>query len=443
MNICVIGTGYVGLVAGTCFAEIGNDVTCIDIDEKKINFINEGNIPIYEPGLEELVKKNRDLKKLNFSSTYDPVEKAKIIFLAVGTPSQGDGSANLNYLLEASRSVGKKMREGAIVVIKSTVPVGTHRKVKNVLSEVTDKTFAVVNNPEFLREGNAVKDFLEPDRVIVGLEDSFAEETLKELFSPLLKSSSKYLKMSNLSAEMSKYASNCFLATKISFINEISRLCDMTGADVEEVRDGMASDIRIGGHFLYPGPGYGGSCFPKDVRALIETGRENDLDLELIKATERVNERQKKVMFYKLKDYFKGSLEGKTFSFWGLSFKANTDDVRESSTIVMASLLLEEGAKINVYDPEGSKNFMSLMTSIKPGFVSKINVCHEKYETLKDAHGLVVMTEWGEFKFPNLSKIKSLLKVPVVFDARNLFSTSEVLRLGLDYFSIGKNTEEK
>ena len=443
MELCVIGTGYVGLVAGTCFAEIGNYVTCIDIDEKKINLLNDGQVPIYEPGLQELIKKNRDLKRLKFSCDYSSVEKAQIIFLAVGTPSEDDGRANLHYLIEAAKSVGKTMSEGAIVVIKSTVPVGTHKKIKEVLLEVSDKNFAVVNNPEFLREGSAIKDFMAPDRVIVGFEDAFVESDLKELFSPVLGPSSSFVTMSNFSAEMSKYAANCFLASKISFINEISRLCDLTGADVEDVREGMASDSRIGGHFLYPGPGYGGSCFPKDVRALVQTGKEYDVDLELIKAIEKVNERQKKVMFFKMKDYYKEPLEGKTFSFWGLSFKANTDDVRESSSLVMARLLLEEGAKINVYDPEGSVNFMVAMNSLYPDLSSKINICDEKYKTLKSSDGLVVMTEWEEFKSPDLSRIKSLIRNPVIFDARNLFSTPQVLDAGLDYFAIGKAIEEK
>ena len=441
MELSVIGTGYVGLVAGTCFSEVGNKVSCIDIDKKKVDSLNRGIIPIFEPGLNELVEKNRKKGRLEFSSNYNSVERSKIVFLAVGTPSLANGKANLEFLFQAAKAVGERISDDTIVVIKSTVPVGTHVKVQEVLSSATTKRFAVVNNPEFLREGSAVKDFMEPDRVVVGYKDSFVKDTLKELFSPLVRTS-QYLEMSNLSAEMTKYAANCFLATKISFINEVSRLCDLTGADIEEVREGMATDNRIGGHFLYPGPGYGGSCFPKDVQALVQTGREYDLPLELIMATERVNEQQKKVMFYKMKDYFKGSLEGKTFSFWGLSFKANTDDVRESSSLIMAELLLSEGAFLRVYDPEGTENFMKMIKESVPGSVERITVCENKNETLRESHGLVVMTEWGEFRSPNFGEIKASLKTPVIFDARNLFQTEKVLEEGIDYFAIGKRTKE-
>jgi len=441
MELSVIGTGYVGLVAGTCFSEVGNKVSCIDIDKKKVDSLNRGIIPIFEPGLNELVEKNRKKERLEFSSNYNSVERSKIVFLAVGTPSLANGKANLEFLFQAAKAVGERISDDTIVVIKSTVPVGTHVKVQEVLSSATTKRFAVVNNPEFLREGSAVKDFMEPDRVVVGYKDSFVKDTLKELFSPLVRTS-QYLEMSNLSAEMTKYAANCFLATKISFINEVSRLCDLTGADIEEVREGMATDNRIGGHFLYPGPGYGGSCFPKDVQALVQTGREYDLPLELIMATERVNEQQKKVMFYKMKDYFKGSLEGKTFSFWGLSFKANTDDVRESSSLIMAELLLSEGAFLRVYDPEGTENFMKMIKESVPGSIERITVCENKNETLRESHGLVVMTEWGEFRSPNFGEIKASLKTPVIFDARNLFQTEKVLEEGIDYFAIGKRTKE-
>ncbi|MEC7182539.1 MAG: UDP-glucose/GDP-mannose dehydrogenase family protein [Bdellovibrionota bacterium] len=437
MELSVIGTGYVGLVAGTCFSEIGNKVSCIDIDTKKIESLNEGKIPIFEPGLKELVEKNREKKRLKFSSDYTSVCRSKIVFLAVGTPSQSNGKANLEYLFQAAKDVGENLSDDTIVVIKSTVPVGTHVKVAEVISSVTTKRFAVVNNPEFLREGSAVKDFMEPDRVVVGYKDAFVKDTLRELFSPLV-SGAQYLEMSNLSAEMTKYAANCFLATKISFINEVSRLCDLTGADIEEVRDGMATDNRIGGQFLYPGPGYGGSCFPKDVQALVQTGQEHDLPLELIMATESVNEKQKKIMFYKIKDYFKGKLEGKVFTFWGLSFKANTDDVRESSSLVMAELLLSEGAKLKVYDPEGAENFMAVIKELSPELAKGISVCEDKDLALRGSNGLVVMTEWGEFRSPSFVSIKESLETPVIFDARNLFPTEKVLEEGIDYFAIGK-----
>lgn len=441
MKISVIGTGYVGLVAGTCFSEIGNNVSCIDIDEKKIESLNEGKIPIFEPGLKELVEKNRKKERLKFSSDYSSVGQSKVVFLAVGTPPQSDGKANLNFLFQAAKDVGENLSNDTVVVIKSTVPVGTHRKVQEVISSVTDKRFAVVNNPEFLREGSAVKDFMEPDRVVVGYRDASVKDILKELFSPLV-NGSQYLEMSNLSAEMTKYAANCFLATKISFINEISRLCDLSGADIEEVRDGMSTDNRIGGQFLYPGPGYGGSCFPKDVQALVQTGQEYDLPMELIMATESVNEKQKKVMFYKLKDYFKGELKGKVFTFWGLSFKANTDDVRESSSLVMAELLLSEGAKLKVYDPEGSQNFMTVIKESIPELAKGISVYDNKDIALKGSNGLVVMTEWGEFRSAGFGSIKEALETPVIFDARNLFSTEKVLEEGIDYFAIGKKIGE-
>jgi len=437
MELSVVGTGYVGLVAGTCFSEIGNKVSCIDINKEKIDSLNNGQVPIFEPGLKELVEKNRMEERLKFSSDYSSVGRSKIVFLAVGTPPQSNGKANLEYLFQAAKDVGENLSDDTVVVIKSTVPVGTHRKVQEVISSVTTKRFAVVNNPEFLREGSAVKDFMEPDRVVVGYSDSFVKDILKELFSPLV-SGSQYLEMSNLSAEMTKYAANCFLATKISFINEISRLCDLTGADIEEVREGMATDDRIGGHFLYPGPGYGGSCFPKDVQALVQTGQEYDLPLELIMATESVNEKQKKVMFYKIKDYFKGKLEGKIFTFWGLSFKANTDDVRESSSLVMAELLLSEGARLQVYDPEGAENFMTVIKESAPDLVKGISVCENKDLALQGSNGLIVMTEWGEFRYPSFEKIKMSLETPVIFDARNLFPTEKVLEEGIDYFAIGK-----
>jgi len=436
VRVSVIGTGYVGLVSGTCFAEIGHDVTCIDIMPEKIAMLKDGKSPIYEPGLTDLLERNIKSNRLQFSTGYESVSKARTVFLAVGTPSSDDGQANLDYLKAAAVSVANEMANECIVVIKSTVPVGTCEMIRNLIAENTDKKFHIVNNPEFLKEGSAVEDFMRPDRVVIGSSDAYASEVMQELYEPLVRQGNPIYFMSNLSAEMTKYTANCFLATKISFINEIAKLCDKTGADIEEVRKGISSDRRIGGHFLYPGPGYGGSCFPKDVKALMHTASELGMELSIVKATEDVNDAQKLRMLEKINEYYGTDLSGKTFAFWGAAFKANTDDVREASAIYMAKALVEAGATVNFFDPVAADNFMKIMVS--KGLESKVHSFSDKYECLNGTDGLVTMTEWREFKAPDFDKIKAGLNKPVIFDGRNLYKTKKILDLGFDYFAVGK-----
>ncbi|MCO4792473.1 MAG: UDP-glucose/GDP-mannose dehydrogenase family protein [Bacteriovoracaceae bacterium] len=433
MKVSVIGTGYVGLVSGTCFSEIGHDVTCIDIDENKIQTLKEGKSPIYEPGLTDLLSRNIKSGRLLFSTDYSSVGEAKAIFLAVGTPSSDDGQANLEYLFSAAESVAKELSDDAIVVIKSTVPVGTGNKIKEHISKFTNKKFHVVNNPEFLKEGSAVEDFMRPDRVVIGYQEEVAAKVMEELYTPLVRQGNPIFMMSNLSAEMTKYAANCFLATKISFINEIAKLCDLVGADINEVRKGISSDERIGKHFFYPGPGYGGSCFPKDVKALMHTAKEYGMDLSIVGATEDVNDIQKMYLYDKMKSHFK-DLSGRTFAFWGVAFKANTDDVRESSAIYMAKALVKAGAKVNFFDPVAGENFLKMVEDEK----DSITMYENKYDSLNECDALITMTEWREFSFPDFPEIKSRLKSPVIFDGRNLYKTEKVLEHGFDYFAIGK-----
>lgn len=437
MKVSVIGTGYVGLVSGTCFAEIGHDVTCIDIDPKKIEMLKAGKSPIYEPGLNEILERNIKYERLHFSTNYESVKDAKAIFLAVGTPSADDGRADLKYLRAAAIQVAQNMTDDAIIVIKSTVPVGTSVELRKLIAENTKKQFHLVNNPEFLKEGTAVEDFMRPDRVIIGHQDPAAYAVMEELYAPLVRQGNPIYGMSNLSAEMSKYAANCFLATKISFINEIARLCDATEADIEEVRKGISSDKRIGGHFLYPGPGYGGSCFPKDVKALIATAEDYGINLKIVNATEEVNDEQKLYVFNKVKKYFKGDLKNKTFCFWGVAFKANTDDVREASSITMARSLIKEGANVHFFDPVAAENFMHVMKKY-PECEGKIKSFNNKYDCLNGCDGLVTMTEWREFRVPDFSEVKSRLKTKVIFDGRNLYETHKVLAEGFDYLAVGK-----
>lgn len=434
MKISVVGTGYVGLVTGTCFAEMGNKVTCIDIDENKVKMMRDGKSPIYEPGLEPMMQRNIDDKRIFFSTDYESVKEAKAVFMAVGTPSGDDGSADLKYVYAALDSLIPYMRDGLIVVLKSTVPVGTGENVKKYLSEKTDKKFIVVNNPEFLKEGSAVNDFMKPERVIIGTDHDEAFKVMEELYEPFNRQISRTIQMSNLSAEMTKYSANCFLAMKISFMNEMARLCDLTGADVEEVRHGISMDSRIGTKFLYPGPGYGGSCFPKDVKALIHTAKKHDLDLKVINATEEVNDEQKTYMFQKIKKHFKGDLKGKTFAFWGVAFKANTDDIRETPAIYMAKALTEAGAKVKFFDPVADDNFEKYANEHKLD-AEKVEY---KYDACKGADGLVVLTEWKEFRIPDFSELKAALKTPVIFDGRNLYKTSQVKEEGFDYYAVGK-----
>ncbi|MCR9205867.1 MAG: UDP-glucose/GDP-mannose dehydrogenase family protein, partial [Halobacteriovoraceae bacterium] len=412
-----------------------------DIDPKKIDLLNEGKSPIYEPGLNDLLERNIRSNRLHFSTGYDSCVKADTIFLAVGTPSGDDGNADLKYLESAAKSVAETLSDHAVIVIKSTVPVGTGEKIRKLIEGLTDKKFYLVNNPEFLKEGTAIEDFMRPDRVIIGSKEEFAARQMDELYRPLLRQGNPIHHMSNLSAEMTKYTANCFLAAKISFINEIANLCDKTGADIEEVRKGISSDVRIGKHFLYPGPGYGGSCFPKDVKALIYTAKEYQTELKIVQAAEDINYSQKTVMFEKIKDHFKGDLTGKKFAFWGVAFKANTDDVRETSAINMAKALIDAGAEVCFYDPVASENYLDAMKAY-PQSEGKLHNIHDMYEVMKDCDGLVTMTEWREFRNPDYEKLKALLRNHVVFDARNLFDTKRTLEAGLAYYAIGKHIEE-
>ncbi len=438
MKITIVGTGYVGLVTGTCFAEVGIDVTCVDIDEKKIENLNKGIIPIYEPGLEEMVERNVKKGRLNFSTKLSEcLDGVSVVFGAVGTPPDEDGSADLKYVLQVATDVGTHMRDYLLMVTKSTVPVGTAEKVrsamKNALAERNaDIEFDVASNPEFLKEGAAVEDFLKPDRIVVGIDSPRAQKEMERLYKPFTMSGHPVIFMDIISAEMTKYTANSMLATKISFMNDIANLCEIVGADVNAVRKGIGSDRRIGRYFIYPGTGYGGSCFPKDVKALIKTSDDIGYDLAVLKAVEAVNERQKSVLFAKAMKYFDGNLKGKTFAMWGLAFKPQTDDMREAPSLVVIKKLLAEGAKVKVYDPAAMEETKRIMGD-------KVIYVDDMYEALIDADGLFLITEWPEFKFPAFKVIKKLLKTSVVFDGRNIYDLGEMKDFGFDYFGIGVN----
>lgn len=434
MKVAIIGTGYVGLVSGTCFSEIGHDVTCIDIDPKKIDMLKKAQSPIYEPGLEEMLKRNIEKERLHFSSSFDCVAESQVIFLAVGTPSNDEGRADLKYLLSATESIIPYLSDDKVVVIKSTVPVGTNELIRTKINESTQSKVYVVNNPEFLKEGSAIDDFMKPDRVVIGHDNDQAAQWMRDLYEPLVRQGNPILCMSNLSAEMTKYAANCFLATKISFINEVARLCDKAGADIEEVRKGIMSDQRIGHHFLYPGPGYGGSCFPKDVKALMATACDYGMELEIVKAAENVNKKQKSYIVEKMKEHFGPNFSGKTIALWGVAFKANTDDIRETPAIDVVSALLSLGANIRFYDPVASKNFVA--EASKQNW--NLEASKSAMSCLDKADALVILTEWAEFKNPNLAQIREQMNEAVIFDARNLLSTKQVLKENLKYYAIGK-----
>ena len=435
MKLSIIGTGYVGLVTGTCFAEMGHDVTCIDIDAKKVESMKAGKCPIYEPGLEPMMQANYKEGRLQFSHNYDSVTKAEAIFLAVGTPASDDGQADLKYVFGACDSIIPFLKDGSIVVVKSTVPVGTGNKIRAHIKAKSDKKVFVVNNPEFLKEGSAVEDFMKPERIVIGYAEESAGKKIEELYEPFNRQMKRTIGMSNISAEMTKYAANCFLATKISFMNEVARLCDIVGADVEEVRHGISTDSRIGSQFLYPGPGYGGSCFPKDVKALIYTAKENGIKFKIVEAVEEVNKEQKKYMFTKVKKHFKDDLKGKTFVLWGVAFKANTDDIRDTPAIDTVIALHEAGAKVRFHDPEAADHFEQYMGKMN----IPLDQFENKYDALNGADGLIVMTEWKQYRAPDFEEIKSRLKTPVIFDARNLYSTKKVLEQGFQYYAIGKH----
>jgi UDPglucose 6-dehydrogenase len=432
MNVTVVGTGYVGLVAGTCFAESGNDVVCVDIDEAKIGLLKQGQIPIYEPGLEEMVRRNAEEQRLSFTTDLDSaVKKSAIIFIAVGTPQGATGHANLTYVRATAKTIAKAMDSYRIIVTKSTVPVGTADLIKQWIAEETPQRFAVVTNPEFLKEGAAVEDFMKPDRVVLGGDDPEALEAVKELYEPFLRTGNPILVMDSRSAEMSKYAANAMLATKISFINEVSCLCEDMGADISEVRRAIALDRRIGPHFIFPGVGYGGSCFPKDIRAMISMGGEK-AEMLILKAVEQVNERQKAILVEKVKRHFGPHLSGLTFAIWGLAFKPRTDDMRDAPSITVIDSLLKAGAQIHAFDPEATAEARKI-------FGDKIRYAGRNYDALAGASALLVLTEWNEFRRPDFQRIKQLLKQPIIFDGRNIYDSSDLTKFGFKYYSIGRN----
>ncbi|MFQ5627514.1 MAG: UDP-glucose dehydrogenase family protein [bacterium] len=436
MKLTVVGTGYVGLVAGTCFADSGNEVVCVDIDKNKIDKLNNGDIPIYEPGLEEMVKLNIEQERLFFTTDIkSAVEKSKIIFIAVGTPPDEDGSADLKHVLAVARDVGKYINGYKIIVNKSTVPVGTAQKVSDEIKKYTTQNFAVVSNPEFLKEGAAIDDFLKPDRVVIGTSDPEAADTMKNLYSSFVRSGNPILIMDERSAELTKYAANALLATKISFMNEIANFCDAIGANVDMVRKGIGTDVRIGPHFIYAGAGYGGSCFPKDVKAIIKKANEYDIDLKIVKAVEDVNHRQKTILFDKIRQYFDNQLGGKTFAMWGLAFKPKTDDMRDAPAIELINALNAEGAVVKAHDPEALHEAQRIFGDR----VGKTILLHEKrYETIEGADALVIMTEWNAFREPDFLLIKENLNFPAIFDGRNLYDPKRMKQLEIDYFSIGR-----
>lgn len=437
MKISVVGTGYVGLVSGTCFAETGVNVACVDIDEKKIELLNNGHIPIYEPGLEDIYKKNVEKGRLTFTTDLaGSLDDTDAVFIAVGTPPDEDGSADLKYVLGVAREIGRTMDHYMVIVTKSTVPVGTSAKVKNaVLEELTKRgeniPFDVASNPEFLKEGSAVGDFLKPDRIVIGTESEQAQKVMKRLYKPFLLNGHPILFMDILSSEMTKYAANSMLATKISFINDIANLCEVVGADVDAVRKGIGSDDRIGTKFIYPGTGYGGSCFPKDVQALVRTADENGYSLEILKAVESVNYRQKTVLFAKIMNHFKGDLKGKKFAMWGLAFKPKTDDMREAPSLVIIDKLLEAGASVSAYDPVAMEEGQRILGD-------KIEFAKDEYDACIDADALILVTEWSEFRLPNFRMLKKLLNNNLIFDGRNIYDPEELKELGFSYYPIGR-----
>ena len=436
MNIAIVGTGYVGLVSGTCFAEMGVNVTCIDVNRQKIEQLEKGVIPIYEPGLEELVHKNVNAGRLHFGTDLAAVlDRVEVVFSAVGTPPDEDGSADLKYVLEVARTVGQNMKDYLVVVTKSTVPVGTAKKVRHAIQEELDKRglqleFDVASNPEFLKEGAAVDDFMRPDRVVVGVESDRAREIMKRLYRPFMLTNDRMLFTDIPSAEMIKYAANSMLATRISFMNDIANLCELVGANVNMVRKGIGSDSRIGAKFLYPGCGYGGSCFPKDVKALVKTAEQNGYEMRVLKAVEEVNDKQKRVLFDKLAHHFGGELSGKAVALWGLAFKPETDDMREAPSLVLIDLLLEAGCRVKVYDPVA-------MEECRRRIGDRVEYCRDKYEAAVDAEALLLVTEWKEFRVPSWEVLKKAMRGKVVIDGRNIYDREEMKRNDFEYECIG------
>ena len=432
MKISVIGTGYVGLVTGTCLAETGNEVICVDIDQDKVEKMRNGMVPIYEPHLDVLFERNIKAGRLNFTTSLDEgLEHGEIIFLALPTPEDEDGSADLSYVLNVSKLIGDKIKDYKVIVDKSTVPVGTAEKVKETISENASCEFDVVSNPEFLREGYAVDDFLKPERIVIGSSSEKAIKLIQKLYNPFVRSGNPIIIMDEKSAELTKYASNAFLATKITFMNEIANYCEKVGADVDKVRIGMGTDSRIGKRFLFPGIGYGGSCFPKDVKALQKAGLDKDYDFKILKSVIEVNEKQKTILFPKIQNFFNDDLSNKKLAVWGLAFKPETDDVREAPAIYLIEKLLNKGASLSVYDPEA-------MPNIKKQFGETLNYCNSMYEALENADALIICTEWSVFRTPDFNKVKQLLKQSIIFDGRNLYDVEEIKKEGFIYTSIGR-----
>ncbi len=442
MKITIVGAGYVGLVTGACFAETGLTVTCVDVDRHKIEKLKNGVAPIYEPGLDDMIRRNTAKGRLFFSTSLkESIGNSEAAFIAVGTPPDEDGHADLTHVIDVAREIGAHMDKYLVVVTKSTVPVGTANKVKTAIQTELRKrrlatSFDVASNPEFLKEGNAIEDFLKPDRIVIGVESDQAQNIMRRLYKPFLLNNHPILFMDIASAEMTKYVANALLATKISFINDIANLCEIAGADINAVRKGIGSDPRIGNAFIYPGVGYGGSCFPKDVKALIKTAHIHNYDLAILKAVEAVNERQKKVMFKKIACHFKGRLKGRTFAIWGLSFKPNTDDMREAPALAIIEPLLRAGAKIKAYDPVAMKE-------CRKHLGDKIAYARDQYEALIGADALVVVTEWSEFRVPNFKVMDKLMKTRLIFDGRNIFEPQEVRDLGFVYYGIGRGRQER
>lgn len=437
MKIAIVGTGYVGLVTGTCFSEMGINVHCVDVDSNKIENLKKGIIPIYEPGLEEMVKRNYDAGRLHFSTDLSEIlNEVEVVFSAVGTPPDEDGSADLKYVLDVAHTIGKNLTKYVLVVTKSTVPVGTAQRVKEAIQEELDKrnlsglSFDVASNPEFLKEGSAIEDFMRPDRVVVGVENDRAKEVMDRLYKPFTMNNYRMIYTDIPSAEMIKYAANAMLATRISFMNDIANLCEIVGADVNMVRAGIGSDARIGKKFLYPGCGYGGSCFPKDVKALIKTAEDKGYDMQVLKAVEAVNDFQKQILFEKFHRYFNGDIKGKTVAVWGLSFKPKTDDMREAPSVVLIQKLLDEGVKVKSYDPVA-------MTEAKRIIGDRIEYAKDMYDAVVDADAIMLVTEWNEFRLPSWAAIKKLVNTPLVIDGRNIYNSADLHKEGFDYFNIG------
>ena len=428
MKLAVIGTGYVGLVAGACLADMGNDVICIDNNLEKIQKLNNGIIPFYEPGLEELVKSNVAENRLNFSTNLDAaVKNSTVCFIAVGTPQCEDGSADLSYVFEVAKAIAKSMNSYKVIVNKSTVPVGTAEKLAQLIKQYSEQPFDIISNPEFLKQGNAVDDFLYPDRIIIGSNSDKATKIMQDIYAPFFRTGNRIIIMDTKSAEMTKYASNSFLATKISFMNEIANLCEKVGANVQMVRAGMSADVRIGNKFLFPGLGYGGSCFPKDTKALIKTAQDYNCDLSIISAADSVNEKQRLLFLDKIYSKFGSDLSGKTFAIWGLSFKPKTNDMREAPSITIINALLKRGAKIKAYDPKA-------IDCAKIYFEDKIEYSKSSYSALEGADALLLLTEWNEFRKPDFDKIKNLLNNPIIFDGRNQYVSMNLKEKGFEYF---------